>query len=150
MKRFVNGEEHELSGDFSLEHREDRWLIRTTEGTFSGLAIRQGDRVLVSYRGHQYAIESKSPRERSRSGPATGDLVAPMPGQIVDVLVSVGEAVTAGQKILVLEAMKTQLPFNAPFDGVVEALSVEKGSQVKEGTLLAHLMPHQATAETPG
>ena len=60
-----------------------------------------------------------------------------MPGLIVDVLVSVGEAVTKGQKVAVLEAMKTQQPFLAPFDGVVETLSVVKGQQVEDGQAVA-------------
>lgn len=66
---------------------------------------------------------------------------APMPGQIVDVLVERGANVTKGEKILVLEAMKTQQPFTAPFDGVVEKLDVTKGQQVAEGAVLAVVKP---------
>ena len=64
-----------------------------------------------------------------------------MPGMIVDVLVSEGDAVVAGQKILVLEAMKTQQPFNAPFDGVVTKLNAVKGVQVSGEDLLAVVEP---------
>ena len=60
-----------------------------------------------------------------------------MPGQIVDVRNSVGDAVKKGDTILVLEAMKTQQPFLSPFDGKVIAISVEKGDQVADGTVLA-------------
>jgi 3-methylcrotonyl-CoA carboxylase alpha subunit len=52
------------------------------------------------------------------------------------VLVSVGDKVTKGQKLIVLEAMKTQQPFNAPFDGTVKALNAVKGAQVNDGELL--------------
>jgi 3-methylcrotonyl-CoA carboxylase alpha subunit len=59
-----------------------------------------------------------------------------MPGQIVDVLVAAGDTVSKGQKLIVLEAMKTQQPFNAPFDGTVITLNAVKGAQVKDGELL--------------
>lgn len=64
-----------------------------------------------------------------------------MPGQIVDVLVSEGDTVVKGQKILVLEAMKTQQPFNAPLDGVVAKLNATKGTQVVSDELLAVVEP---------
>jgi 3-methylcrotonyl-CoA carboxylase alpha subunit len=73
---------------------------------------------------------------------------APMPGQIVDVLVSEGAKVAKGDKVLVLEAMKTQQAFLAPFDGVVEKLPVKKGEQVADGQLLA--LVTQSDAEEAG
>lgn len=60
-----------------------------------------------------------------------------MPGVIVDVLVAEGDTVTKGQKLLVLEAMKTQQPFTAPFDGKVTKLPITKGQQVIDGATLA-------------
>lgn len=61
---------------------------------------------------------------------------APMSGLIVDVLVADGVEVHKGQKLLVLEAMKTQQPFAAPFDGKVTKVLVQKGQQVAEGAIL--------------
>ena len=46
-----------------------------------------------------------------------------------------------GQKVVVLEAMKTQQSFTAPFDGVVSEVHVVKGEQVSEGALLAVVDP---------
>lgn len=60
-----------------------------------------------------------------------------MPGQIVDILAAEGDTVTKGDKILVLEAMKTQQAFTAPFDGIVQKIAVQKGDQVGDGDLLA-------------
>jgi biotin carboxyl carrier protein len=57
------------------------------------------------------------------------------------VLVSTGEQVKMGQKVVVLEAMKTQQSFTAPFDGVVSEVHVVKGEQVSEGALLAVVDP---------
>ena len=62
-----------------------------------------------------------------------------MPGQIVEVFVEQGEWVKAGQKLLVLEAMKMQHSISAPFDGQVTDLFVAQGDQVQEGQILIHV-----------
>jgi propionyl-CoA carboxylase alpha chain len=72
---------------------------------------------------------------------ATGSLLAPMPGAVVTVSVDVGDAVTAGQPVLVLEAMKMQHTVSAPHDGVVVELSVAAGDQVASGAVLAVVNP---------
>ncbi|SDY40209.1 propionyl-CoA carboxylase alpha chain [Amycolatopsis xylanica] len=67
---------------------------------------------------------------------AAGSLVAPMPGTVVRVAVSTGDAVKAGDPLLWLEAMKMEHRISAPADGVVSALSVQTGQQVEVGTVL--------------
>ncbi len=73
-----------------------------------------------------------------------GAILAPMPGRIVSVEVSEGQAVTAGQKLLVLEAMKMEQALLAPFDGVVETLTAVAGAQVQVDTLLAKVVKAQS------
>jgi propionyl-CoA carboxylase alpha chain len=68
---------------------------------------------------------------------AAGSLLAPMPGTIVRVAVAAGDAVRAGDPILVLEAMKMQHRINAPTDGVVSELPVAEGQQIDVGVVLA-------------
>ena len=77
-------------------------------------------------------------RAEGGAGGAAGDgaILAPMPGRIVSVEVAEGQAVTAGQKLLVLEAMKMEQALLAPFDGVVETLSAVAGAQVQVDALL--------------
>lgn len=138
MKRFVDGEEVELDPAAArVSKLPDRLVVHGPEGSFSAVAVRNGDKVQVSYKGRVYTVESSRPRARAGAAAGSGEMRAPMPGQIVDVLVEQGASVTKGQKILVLEAMKTQQPFTAPFDGVVEKLEVVKGQQVGEGAVLA-------------
>jgi propionyl-CoA carboxylase alpha chain len=68
---------------------------------------------------------------------ATGSLLAPMPGSVISVSVEVGQQVTAGQTVLMMEAMKMQHTVSAPTDGVVTELNVKAGSQVGAGEVLA-------------
>jgi propionyl-CoA carboxylase alpha chain len=68
---------------------------------------------------------------------AAGSLIAPMPGTVTAVHVSVGDEVSAGQPLLVLEAMKMQHPVVAGTAGVMRSLDVVPGAQVDAGTVLA-------------
>ncbi len=137
MKRFVNGEEVELHEEAVVTRLSDRLIVHTSEGAFSAVAVRQGDAVLISYKGHQYKLEKKQARARHHGAASSGELRAPMPGLIVDVRVKVGDPVERGDTILVLEAMKTQQPFTAAFNGIVKELNIAAGDQVKDGQLLA-------------
>ncbi len=73
------------------------------------------------------------------AGEGDGAILAPMPGRVIAVLVEAGQAVTKGQRMLVLEAMKMEQALLAPFDGVVAELKVTEGAQVSEGTMLARI-----------
>ena len=67
---------------------------------------------------------------------AAGGFAARMPGRVIDVRVQVGDAVKAGQTLLVLEAMKMEHPMTAPEDGVVTEVRVAVGDQVVSGAVL--------------
>jgi len=137
VKRFVNGIEVDLpASEAEITRLPDRLAVRTKSGVHTAVAVRNGDKTLISYRGQTYTVE-KALRTKGGKGAGSGEMRAPMPGQIVDVLVSEGDGVEKGDKVLVLEAMKTQQSFNAPFDGVVKAIHVSKGDQVTDGQILA-------------
>ncbi len=72
-------------------------------------------------------------------GEGDGAILSPMPGRVIAVLVSAGQAVSKGERMLVLEAMKMEQALLAPFDGVVAELKVSEGAQVPEGTLLVRI-----------
>ncbi len=79
-----------------------------------------------------------------------GSLLAPMPGTVIAVPLETGTEVTAGQTVLVLEAMKMQHTITAPSDGLLE-LAVSVGSQVAAGDVLAVVTPPEpGTADTEG
>ena len=77
-----------------------------------------------------------------------GSLLAPMPGLVRRVLVEVGAAVTAGQPLLVLEAMKMEQTVAAPAAGVVAELRAKAGEQVAAGQVLAVVEGHTVEANT--
>ncbi len=66
----------------------------------------------------------------------TGGLTAPMPGSVVDIRCVVGDRVSAGQVLVVLEAMKMEHHVQAPFDGTVTAVPIAIGQQLDRGTNL--------------
>ncbi|MGD1212044.1 MAG: biotin/lipoyl-containing protein [Candidatus Acidiferrales bacterium] len=98
-------------------------------------------RVVVA--GREYAAAVRDPRQWRRSRGAALEaegrqhVTAPMPGKIVRVLVKAGEAVEAGQGILVVEAMKMQNEVRSPKSGTVERLLVSENQAVGAGDVLA-------------
>lgn len=70
--------------------------------------------------------------------PASGTKIhAPMPGKILSVKVSPGQAVKRGTVLMILEAMKMENEIQAPVDGEVTAIAVSEGATVNAGVLLA-------------
>ncbi|MGH3563837.1 MAG: biotin/lipoyl-containing protein, partial [Mycobacterium sp.] len=76
-----------------------------------------------------------------------GSLVAPMPGSVSRLGADVGDAVTAGQPLIWLEAMKMEHTIAAPADGVLTQLNVKSGEQVEVGTVLARVEAPAAEGE---
>ncbi len=75
------------------------------------------------------------------AAPAAGavQVNSPMPGNILDVKVSAGQAVQAGDVLVILEAMKMENEIVAPQDGTVASVSVKKGDTVNSGDLLVSM-----------
>ncbi len=83
-------------------------------------------------------VQTSSPAPAPVSVPAAasgkGESVSsPLPGVIIEVSVTAGQAVKAGQKVAVLEAMKMENEIQAPKDGTVTAVHVSKGDSILEG-----------------
>jgi 3-methylcrotonyl-CoA carboxylase alpha subunit len=70
---------------------------------------------------------------------ASGGLTAPMPGKVIAFLARVGEAVSRGQPLAVMEAMKMEHTISAPRDGVIRELLCAAGDQVSEGSELLRM-----------
>lgn len=140
MKRIVNGNEVDLAPSGAQVIRHDgALLVRHNGQTRSALAVRSGDDVFVSYQGRQFVVSQGTKKRHRVAAIGSGEIRAPMPGAIVDVLVKEGQSVAKGDKLVVIEAMKTQQPFTAPFDGVVASVRVEVGAQVVDGQVLVQV-----------
>ena len=70
-----------------------------------------------------------------------GAIIAPMPGKVIAVDVAEGDSVTAGQRLMVLEAMKMEHALTAPFDGTVTDLAASEGGQVQVDAVLCVVEP---------
>jgi biotin carboxyl carrier protein len=97
----------------------------------------------VTLQGHSYQITVRDPKRLRRGQSAGGhdhgsaEIVSPMPGKVVRVLVENGALVEAGTGIIVVEAMKMQNEMKAPKAGVVVSINAEDGATVNAGDVLA-------------
>ena len=80
----------------------------------------------------QPAAATEAPAAQPASGAGT-KVTSPLPGVIIEVSVKVGDAVKAGQKVAVIEAMKMENEISATKDGTISAIHVSKGDSVLEG-----------------
>ena len=86
------------------------------------------------------AAPAPAPAAPAASGNAGSVTVAaPMPGNIIKVNVNVGDKVTSGQAVVILEAMKMENEIAAPQDGVVASINVTQGATVNTGDVLITL-----------
>jgi 3-methylcrotonyl-CoA carboxylase alpha subunit len=142
--------DNELLEGFRLNRSRDTTLILQSQGTnqvlakvpdFGGRTYSSGagpDLALVTKFGQSFVIGL--PRYSAGGHHAhDGDILSPMPGRIIAVEVAAGDAVTKGQKLLTLEAMKMEHTLTAPFDGVVAEVNAATGGQVSEGMILVRV-----------
>jgi acetyl/propionyl-CoA carboxylase alpha subunit len=80
-----------------------------------------------------------SESQRAAAAPGESTVVSPMPGTVIRVEVAPGDAVRARHVLVVLEAMKMEIPVHSPFDGSVTAVLVAPGDRVAGGALLVEL-----------
>ena len=86
------------------------------------------------------AAPAPAAKATTPAAPAGGHgIKTPLPGVIIDVKVNVGDAVSKGQTVVVLEAMKMENNINADRDGKVTAIQVAKGDTVADGAVLVVL-----------
>ena len=138
----VDGRNHELevrelgNGDYLLIEgsRVFRCRVSGVSDTHNAFG--------VALRGRNYDVSVIDPK-RLRSGHTSGahhhgsaQIVSPMPGKVVRVLVAVGDSVEAGQGVIVVEAMKMQNELKSPKTGVVASINADAGATVNAGDVL--------------
>lgn len=116
----------------------DRLTVNSLTSNESALVVRSGNKTHVSFRGRTYLVEKPSRRRVAES--SNGEIRAPMPGQIVDVLRKSGDLVVKGDRLIVLEAMKMQQPILAISEGKILEILVKLGDQVEDGQILVKMV----------
>jgi propionyl-CoA carboxylase alpha chain len=116
-----------------------RWCARVT---------RKGDRLVVQGPRGDLDFVEKPRFELSQADATSGGFVAAMPGKVLELRVGAGDAVKAGETLVVLEAMKMEHPMRATEDGVVSEVRVSEGDQVEAGTLLLVVEPDANQGES--
>ncbi|MSP42115.1 MAG: acetyl/propionyl/methylcrotonyl-CoA carboxylase subunit alpha [Alphaproteobacteria bacterium] len=93
--------------------------------------------ITVMLAGHAHIVDLHDPvHEAEQDEGVTGDIVAPMPGKLISVLVKAGDSVRKGDALAVLEAMKMENTLVAPVDGIVAEVNYAAGEQVEEGAVI--------------
>lgn len=108
-------------------------------------------KVTINGKSYEVAVErTDAPEKKAPDMPvkesqpvtaAAGEekVIAPMPGTILNINVAAGDAVKAGQTLVILEAMKMENEIVSPRDGVVASIAVSKGASVNANDLLLAL-----------
>ncbi|UOR16607.1 acetyl/propionyl/methylcrotonyl-CoA carboxylase subunit alpha [Qipengyuania aquimaris] len=128
----------------TLTHKGETRTVSAARSHVDSLATGFVDpeRAVVFADGQSFVFERQS---RGTGAGAAGDgaILAPMPGKVIAVDVAEGDTVTAGQRLMVLEAMKMEHALTAPFDGTVTELSASQGAQVQVEAVLAVVEPKE-------
>ncbi len=99
---------------------------------------------IVSVNGHKYHLQVKDKYDEllkslgldNLSASKVNEMKAPMPGLVLDVRVSEGEAVQKGDPVIVLEAMKMENIIKSPTDGIIKKISIKRGTAVEKNQVL--------------
>lgn len=102
-------------------------------------AVVAGDLRWVFLNGEVYRFEVEHDRRRKRGAAHRGSLTAPMPATVLSVNTAPGDDVHAGDTLIILEAMKMELPVRAPASGRVTAVRCRPGELVQPGVILIEM-----------
>ncbi|ORU92750.1 MAG: methylcrotonoyl-CoA carboxylase [Cycloclasticus sp. symbiont of Poecilosclerida sp. N] len=113
---------HESDLDVIAQEAEYQVLRLQINGSWERfVTLRHGDTVLISCKNRWYLLTEVNPFAADISDTAgTSNVIAPMPGKLLKVLVSSGDTVIENQPLAILEAMKMEHTLTAPFDGEID------------------------------
>ncbi|MCF7792964.1 MAG: pyruvate carboxylase subunit B [Candidatus Cloacimonetes bacterium] len=128
-----------LSGDMVAKIKSDKPVnLRSFDVYVDGdhFCVEVAD---PNIRSSSVSAKKKAEEKESKSSESTGNLVAPIPGMIVEYRVKIGDKVKAGDTLVVLEAMKMMNNLAAPCTGEVTAIKFKTGDSVAKGDVLCHV-----------
>ncbi|MHB8384701.1 MAG: acyl-CoA carboxylase biotin carboxyl carrier protein subunit [Candidatus Binataceae bacterium] len=117
------------------------------ERRFRILGARRKDTILVAIGPRTFDfVPAETALRRARGKLASSEVTAPMPGKILKVLVRDGDLVTAGQPLVVIEAMKMETALAAESDAIVKRVRVAAGDTIDHGAVLVELSPRPGSS----
>ena len=141
----LGGRPHRIDGVIGESMR-----VRIDARPVEAWVVRRGVELEVELRGRIFRFRVRDPRapklarRKSQEDATRGELHAPMPGLVVQVLTHEGEDVEAGHPVVVIEAMKMQNALVAPVKGRVKSIPVAPGTAVESGQLLLAITPAES------
>lgn len=123
---------------FHILYKNQSYVANVVSTNFSEKTVE----VLINNRSYLVALQDKFDLLLDQLGMTMdsaskdNDVKAPMPGRILDVLVSEGKPVSAGDSLIVLEAMKMENVIKSPRDGTIKAINVSANESVEKNTVL--------------
>lgn len=157
-RMIINGERHDLiispinAHELSLQYHEETLHISVKKTNDHQLEIHDGQhpykamieyhhdsRILYTAQG-PITLDPFTWEPSASSLYDTGKLTAPMPATVVAILKNKGDSIKAGDRLIVLEAMKMEHTVHAPHDGLLEELFYDIGAQVNEGAELGRIV----------
>lgn len=144
------GHEAPTTTELNLSYLGHGRLRVSREGTTTlAYAVEDGDSRWVFVEGAVVRVDIEQPGARKRRSTASGheSLSAPMPATVIRILVAPGDTVAKGAPLVILEAMKMEMPLRAPHGAVVEAVRCAEGELVQPGVALIDLDETVATDE---
>lgn len=138
--------ERELAAEFAPN--VDGGGILTLDGRrYAVHGARRKDSILVSVGPASFEFKPAEGAARRRAhGLAAHEILAPMPGKVLKVMVRDGDLVEAGQPLVVIEAMKMETTLAAESAAMVKHVRVEEGQTVDHGAVLIELSPPPASS----
>lgn len=138
----------ELNAEYALVQVDDKEYkvvlkqLGSGQSVFSGLGRSAAPPAAAPGAGparESAPVMAQPPQSASASPEGSSTVTAPLPGLVLDLLVKEGDAVKAGQSLLVMEAMKMENQIQASFDGTVKKIFVQKGANICEGDKLIEI-----------
>lgn len=124
--------------------RDNEALLRIGDRVFAVPFHVDGDEIHLMIDGEIYRASVTSKLARKGGRHRDHSMSAPMPGVVLKLFVEVGQEVSKGEPLLILEAMKMEHQLTAPYDGVVEKIGCKAGDLVQPGIDLISVLPKES------
>lgn len=131
-----------ISGKFHVNFKNVNYTaeIIDADAHYKNITLRINGNIHTIKLADKYDVLIDQLGLKNKTKLLSGNIKAPMPGLVLDVLVQIGQEVKAGEKVLILEAMKMENVITAPTDGVIKSINIQRGNAVEKNALLIEII----------